>query len=434
MPEAPILLSFRPAKRGKSGKPISDTLMSAMASESPKPVHEPGTTPAPARLTSLDAYRGLVMVLMMAEALNLRQVALNLPDSGFWGFLAHHQSHAEWVGCSLHDLIQPSFSFLVGVALPLSLASRMARGQSRTKMTLHAAWRALVLILLGAFLASVNQPQTCWEFEDTLSQIGLGYGFLFLLGFLPVRDQWIALGVILAGYWAAFALYPLPGADFDYPRVGVPSDWPCLLSGFAAHWNKNSNLAWAFDNWFLNLFPRHETFVCNPGGYATLSFIPTLGTMMLGLIAGGVIRSQRAPWAKVKWLAAAGVIFLATGAALGSLGVCPVVKRIWTPSWTLYSGGWCLLLMAGFYLVIDLWDRKRWSFPLVVVGMNSIAAYCIALLSGNFIGKSLWTHLGGRVFRVFGRPYEPLVHGALIVLVMWLLLYWMYRRKVFLRI
>ena len=408
--------------------------MSVVASETSGPVHEQGTTAVPARLTSLDAYRGLVMLLMMGEALSLWQVAQARPDSAFWKFLAHHQSHAEWIGCSLHDLIQPSFSFLVGVALPFSLASRAARGQPRTKMALHAVWRALILILLGAFLASTNQPQTCWDFEDTLSQIGLGYVILFLLGFRPVRDQWIALGVILAGYWAAFALYPSPGAEFDYPRVGVPRDWPCLLSGFAAHWNKNSNLAWAFDTWFLNLFPRHEPFVCNPGGYATLSFVPTLGTMILGLIAASVVRSQRAPRAKVKWLVATGVVCLATGAALGGLGVCPVVKRIWTPSWTLFSGGWCLIFMAAFYLLVEVWGRKRWSFPLVVVGMNSITAYCITPLCGNFIGQSLKTHLGANVFRLFGRPYEPLVYGALIVIVMWVLLYWMYRRKLFLRI
>jgi predicted acyltransferase len=351
-----------------------------------------------------------------------------------WKFLAHHQSHAEWIGCSLHDLIQPSFSFLVGVALPFSLASRVARSQSGMFMTLHAMWRALLLILLGAFLASTNQSQTCWDFEDTLSQIGLGYVFLFLLGFRPVRDQWIALGVILIGYWAAFALYPLPGANFDYPSEGVPRDWPYLLSGFAAHWNKNSNLAWAFDGWFLNLFPRQAPFVFNAGGYVTLSFIPTLGTMILGLIAAGVIRSQRAPWARVKWLAAAGAVCLAAAAALGSLGVCPVVKRIWTPSWTLFSGGWCLIFMAGFHLLIDVWGRKRWSFPLVVIGMNSIAAYCITPLCGNFIGNSLKTHLGANAFRLFGQPYEPLVYGALIVIVIWLMLYWMYRRKLFLRI
>src|SRR5512136_868456 len=106
----------------------------------------PASAPAPARLTSLDAYRGWVMFLMMAEVLALSRVARAKPDSALWQFLAHHQSHVAWIGCSLHDLIQPSFSFLVGVALPFSLASRAARGQSRRRMIGHALWRAFVLV------------------------------------------------------------------------------------------------------------------------------------------------------------------------------------------------------------------------------------------------------------------------------------------------
>ena len=374
------------------------------------------------------------MFLMMAEVLNLQHVARARPDSWFWQLLAHHQSHVEWVGCSLHDLIQPSFSFLVGVALPFSLASRAGRGQSRACMTAHAAWRSFVLVLLGIFLRSIGQPQTYWTFEDTLTQIGLGYLFLFLLGLRPVRDQWIAFAVIVVGYWGAFALYPFPGADFDYAKVGVPKEWPPLLTGFAAHWNKNSNLAWTFDTWFLNLFPRHRPFAFNGGGYATLSFIPTLATMLLGLIAGGLLRGLRAPLAKVKWLAVAGVLGLVTGAALGALGICPIVKRIWTPSWTLYSGGWCFLLLAGFYSVIELLGRRHWAFPLVVIGMNSIAAYCIAHLFEAFVTSSLATHLGADTFKLFGSAYESLFEGAAVLLVFWLILYWMYRRKIFLRV
>lgn len=387
-----------------------------------------------ARLTSVDAYRGFVMLLMMAEVLRLCRVAAAVPESGFWKFLCHHQSHAEWIGCSLHDLIQPSFSFLVGVALPFSIANRFARGQSPARMTWHAVWRALVLVLLGVFLRSVGRAQPNWTFEDTLSQIGLGYVFLFLLGFRPMRDQWIALGLVLVGYWTAFVLYPLPGGDFDYAKVGVAKDWPHLMTGLLAHWNKNTNLAWAFDTWFLKLFPREKSFAFNGGGYATLSFIPTLGTMILGLIAGGVLRSERAAAAKVKWLAVAGVIGLASGAALGWLGICPVVKRIWTPSWVLFSGGWCFLLLAGFYTVIDLWNCKRWSFPLVVIGMNSIAAYCMAHLFEGFIAKALKTFLGQDAFKLFGQAYEPFLHGAGVLLLLWLMLFWMYRRKMFLRI
>jgi predicted acyltransferase len=408
--------------------------MSTLTVETSQPAQAQSKAAAPARLVSMDAYRGLVMFLMMGEVLSLSQVARSLPESGFWKFLAHHQSHVEWIGCSLHDLIQPSFSFLVGVALAFSLASRSSRGQSHARMTLHAFWRALVLILLGVFLRSINRPLTYWTFEDTLSQIGLGYGILFLLGTRSSRTQWISLGAILLGYWAAFAIYPLPAADFDYAKVGVPKDWPHLMSGFAAHWNKNSNLAWAFDTWFLNLFPREKPFQFNGGGYATLSFIPTLGTMVLGLIGGGVVRSERTPWAKVRWLAYAGVIGLVAGSLVGWLGICPVVKRIWTPSWTLFSGGWCFLFLAGFYAVVDLCGFKRAVFPLVVIGMNSIAAYCIAHLFEGFVSSSLETHLGGNAFKVFGNAYEPLLHGATVLFIMWLLLFWMYRRKIFLRI
>ena len=374
------------------------------------------------------------MFLMMAEVLKLRRVAEALPTSSFWQFLGFHQSHVDWVGCSLHDLIQPSFSFIVGVALPFSIASRMARGQTQSWLSLHAFWRALVLVLLGVFLRSTGSDMTNWTFEDTLTQIGLGYGFLFLLGFRPVRDQWIALAAILVGYWALFAFWPLPGPGFDWNSASVTPDWKHNLTGFAAHWNKNTNPAWAFDSWFMNLFPRSKPYTANAGGYVTLSFIPTLGTMILGLVAGGVLRSGRAPWVKVQWLAIAGVVALATGELLDWFGICPVVKRIWTPSWVLFSGGWCLLLLAVCYAVIDLIGWKGWSFPLVVIGMNSIAAYCMAHLFEGFMYKNLATHLGANTFKLFGPAYEPLLHGAAVLLTLWIILLWMYRRKIFLRV
>ncbi|HSK10200.1 MAG TPA: DUF5009 domain-containing protein [Vicinamibacterales bacterium] len=386
------------------------------------------------RLVSLDAYRGLVMLLMMAEVLRLSQVAAALPGNAFWGFLAFHQTHAPWAGCSLHDLIQPSFSFMVGVAVPFSIASRLARGQTRGWMTAHAFWRAFLLVALGIFLRSMGHDQTRYTFEDTLTQIGLGYGALFLLGFRPTRDAWVAFGLILVGYWAAFALYPLPGPGFDWHAAGTSPDWAYNYQGFAAHWNKNTNLAWAFDTWFLNLFPPDGWFTYNGGGYATLSFIPTLGTMILGLVAGRVVRSERTARWKLTWLLAAGLIGIAAGLLLDATGINPSVKRIWTPAWTLYSGGWCFLLLAAFYAAIDLTGWRRVAFPLVVIGMNSIAAYMIAHLFESFFRDTFRTHLGAGTFRAFGEAYEPFVLGAAILLAYWLVLLWMYRRKLFLRI
>jgi predicted acyltransferase len=387
------------------------------------------------RLMSMDAYRGFVMFLMMAEILHLSRVASANPDSIAWKILAWNQTHVEWFGCSLHDLIQPSFSFLVGVALPYSIASRMGKGQSEPLMAAHAAWRSLILILLGVFLRSVGKSQTNWTFEDTLTQIGLGYLFLFLLGHRSIRFQLVSLGLILFGYWLAFVLYPLPASGFDYGSVGVPPDWGYnRASGIAAHFNKNSNLAWAFDRWFLNLFPRVSAFTYNGGGYATLSFIPTLGTMILGLLAGQWLREDIADKVKLRRLAAAGVAGILIGLALHFTGICPLVKRIWTPGWTLLSGGACFILLALFYYIIDMKGWRKWAFPLVVIGMNSIAIYVLVHLIDKFIVDSFRIHLGQNVFKAFGDGYETLLSGGAALIVFWLILFWMYRRKIFIRI
>jgi predicted acyltransferase len=385
------------------------------------------------RNVAIDAYRGFVMLLMMAEVLQFSRISEAFPGSWFWKILAFNQTHAEWAGCSLHDLIQPGFSFLVGVALPYSIASRLAKGATFGRSLGHAMWRALLLIALGIFLRSMDSPQTNFTFEDTLTQIGLGYVFLFLLGSRSPRWQWTVLAVILVGYWLAWALYPVAGPGFNWQAVGVPVDWTHHYTGFAAHWNKNANLGQAFDLWFLNLFPRPKPFAYNEGGYLTLSFIPTLGTMILGLIAGRWLRAA-APRIPMKRLLGAGVIGIAAGLLLHVAGICPVVKRIWTPSWTLFSGGASFLLLAGFSWVIEVKGYKKWSFPLVVIGMNSIAAYLIAHWFEEFIVSSFRINLGQHVFQIFGTALEPLTQGAVVLFTYWLILLWMYRRRLFLKI
>lgn len=392
------------------------------------------STTTPNRLASADVYRGFVMLLMMAEVLRLHKVSESLPDSSFWQFLAHHQDHVSWVGCALHDLIQPSFSFLVGVVLPYSIASRLTKESSFWKTFRHALWRSLILILLGIFLRSQWAEQTNFTFEDTLTQIGLGYPFLFLLGFASQRIQIGALVLILVGYWAAFALYPIPDANFDYANAGAMKDWEHNLTGFAAHWNKNTNLAWAFDRWFLNLFPREEPFLYNGGGYATLSFIPTLGTMLLGLIAGNFLKSDKTQQEKIKIFVIMGVSGLVLGLFLNWSGICPNVKRIWTPTWVIFSGGWCFLFLAFFYWVVDVLQKRNWFFVLTVIGMNSIAAYFIADALNSYVSKSLKIHLGQNYATIFGEPYQTLVHGALVLLIDWMILKWMYNKKLFIRI
>lgn len=386
------------------------------------------------RLTSLDVFRGATMLFMASEILHIPEVARKFPSSGFARALADMLDHRAWVGCAPWDLIQPAFMFMVGVALPFSIASRRARGQTFGGMFAHSVFRALMLIVLGIFLRSQGRAQTYFTFEDVLTQIGLGYVFLFVLGWARPRVQWTAAALILAGYWAAFALYPVPGPEFDTTTVGVPANWQHDLSGFAAHWDKNTNVANRFDQWFLNLFPRETPFVYNRGGYLTLNFVPSLATMIFGLLAGGLLRSARSGEAKVRMLVAYGVAGIALGAALHALGICPLVKRIWTPSWTVFSAGWVAILLAGFYWLIDLKAYRRWAFPLLVVGMNSIAMYVLVHVATDYVTRSFLIHLGAAPFNAFGGFFAPIVLGAGTLLVFWLMLWWMYRHRIFIRI
>lgn len=299
-----------------------------------------------------------------------------------------------------------------------------------------------MLIALGVFLRSTHANQTNFTFEDTLSQIGLGYVFLFLLGFLRPAWQWTAFALIVVGYWAAFALYPLPGEDFNYQAVGVPADWPYHYQGFMGHWNKNSNLAWRFDVWFLNLFGRDKPFEYNAGGYATLSFIPTLATMILGLIAGTWMKAglpRKALWLR---LFLTGAILTAAGLGAEAAGLCPIVKVIWTPAWTLYSGGICFLFLLGFTLLFDNGSPLRaLAFPLVVIGANSIFIYCAYHLTNGWVKDTLKIHLAlpertwhFKTYEVFGPVYATAVRGAIVILIFWLVLLWMYRKRIFVKI
>lgn len=396
---------------------------------------EHATTAAPvARLASLDVFRGVTMLFMASEIIRIPEVAHWYQDSAFWRFIEFHTSHVPWTGGSAWDMIQPSFTFMVGVALPWSVANRRARGQGARDLWLHAFARSLILIFLGVFLRSVGRPLTYFTFEDVLSQIGLGYLALFFLAWTRPRIQATAAALILVGYWAAFALYPAPGPGFDFARVGVPPDWPHHLHGFAAHWDKNSNFATAFDQWFLNLFPREKPFVFNGGGYLTLSFIPSLATMIFGLLAGELLRSLRSSEAKLKLLLLAGAAGIATGWLLGVTGICPVVKRIWTPSWTLYSAGWACLFLASFYWIVDMRGKASWFDLARVVGMNSIAMYVMVHLWDRFLMAAIQTHLSWNLLSPLSDDGIKLVSRVGAFLLLWYFCVWMDRRKLYLRI
>lgn len=405
-----------------------------MNSDASNPPSASSNQPATVRQASIDAYRGIVMFLLLAEVLHLSKLAESFLGNSFFEFLRFHTTHVEWIGCSLHDMIQPSFSFLVGVSVPFSIAARLARQSSMGSLLLHAAWRAVLLIALGIALRSLHREQTNFTFVDTLTQIGLGYFFLFCIALLPGRLQigWVV--GILVGYWLLFVLWPLPSTSFDFRSVGVPLDWPHLMSGFQSHWNKNANPAHVFDVLYLGQFPQAVPYVYNSGGYCTLNFIPTLATMILGVLAGGILKSGRRPGAKFGLLIGIGAAILAGGWLLGAVGICPIVKRIWTPAFVLYSGGICWMTLGVLFAVCDWIGWKAWAWPVIVIGANSITAYVMSWTIEKPIQDFLQRHFGQGVFYAAGEVWQPLLLGAATLAVMWLILLWLYRKRIFIRI
>ncbi|MBI1345613.1 DUF5009 domain-containing protein [bacterium] len=373
------------------------------------------------------------MICLAANGFGIAATAKHFPESTAWQTLAYQFEHVPWVGCAFWDLIQPSFMFMVGVSLPFSLTKRRTEGASVYSLWGHAIFRAVFLVLLGIVLRSNGRDQTNFTFMDVVSQIGLGYVFLFLMAWWPRWVQWIAATAILAGYWAWFATYPLPPADVNPQSVGLPADWP-MLTGFEAHWQKNLNAARDFDLWFLNLFPRKEPYVFDGGGYQTLNFIPSLVTMLFGVMTGDFIRQSTDRRRVFLMLVVFGILGIASGWALDHFGYCPLVKRIWTPSWTLFSTGITLLMLASFYGIIDGLGWKAWAFPLYVAGMNSIALYIMGHWLKGWAKGTLITHFGNTWPTMLGEAYQPMVESFAVLLMFWLIVYWFYRQRAFIRI
>ncbi len=365
-----------------------------------------------------------------------RQIAAN-GENQFWSAVLYQFDHAQWSGCGYWDMIQPSFMFMVGVSMAYSYVKREQLGQSYVHMFSHALLRALVLVLLGVFLSSNGSPSTNWSFMNVLSQIGLGYAFLFLLWRRGMVIQAVAIALLLAGTWALYTSYSSAGIDVESgdAAVGITAEWAQEnLRDIAPAWQKNANVGHAIDLKILNWLPREKPFEFNSGGYQTINFIPSLATMILGLMCGQWLRSSASNMRKFWSIFALGMLCLLLGWGLFQFEVIPLVKRIWTPSWALFSSGICCFILAALFGLIDILGLRAWSFPFVVVGTNSMAIYLMSQLMKSWVGKSLQTHFGADLFLILGELWEPMVKSCLVGMVFWLICLWLYKQRVFLRI
>jgi predicted acyltransferase len=417
--ELPISASFLEAK---SFAPLPEP--------APLPVVTEATAPKPTaqRLVSLDAYRGFIMLLMASGGLGIASLAKSQPGS-VWAQIAPYLQHVEWIGCAPWDLIQPAFMFMVGVAMAFSLAKREARGQGFATQLFHAVLRAVILVALGVLLSTtVTSPQTNWIFTNVLAQIGLGYVFLFLLSRYNNTTVVLSTAFLLMCYWLWFAVNSPPRPDFPLASIGATAQ--DMLPHPFTPWSKHINAAADLDRLLLNALPRKELFAFNPGGYQTFNFIPSIATMVFGLLCGRLLRGPRSDWAKVGRLVLSGVLLTAAGWAAGEY-LCPLVKRIWTPSWVLFSGGIVILMLSAFYVAIEMLGLRKLAMPLAIVGMNSIFVYLGYQLCSGWIKATLKVHLGAQIF---DGEFGPMIESGSVLAVLWLLCWWLYRRRAFLSI
>ncbi len=357
------------------------------------------------RLVSLDAMRGFTMFWIVGGS-SLIITFANFGQNNFNNFLTRQMDHVPWEGLHFYDCIWPGFMLMVGVSIPFAFAKRSLT-QSYPLMLRHAIKRFAILFLLGSLRESVNlgSPRLI-ELSSALQPIAVAY----LVSFLLVRKNWkfqAAFGLlVLFVYGIAVALIPVPG-------VGAGS------------YVQNANLVWFIDQ---ALMPHRVGEAVFMEGWGTLiSMIPPISTTILGMLMGRLLMNkQTTSTYKIKIMALTSIGILAAGYMI-SLFV-PIVMKMWTVSYAFISAGWASTVLLLFYWVIDVKGYKKWAFPFVVIGMNALAVYLSSTLMNLSAIANVFTSGIAESLGQFGPFFTAFVFLALE----WVILYWMYKRKIFL--
>ena len=365
------------------------------------------------RLMSLDAFRGFVMFWIVGgEALAHALAKLDGVQSEVLNTVMIQLKHVSWEGFRFYDLIFPSFVFIVGASIAFSLGKLQA-SSSRRDAVRRVIWRGLLLWLVGIiYYGGISGGLEGVRLLGVLQRIGICYlvtGLLFI--YLPVRGLVAAFLVLLGGYWALLSFVAVPGQE-------------------AVSFEEGRNITNWFDSKYLPFFKWNGTH--DPEGI--LSTLPAIATCLLGVFTGLVLKNERmAGGKKVLTLLGVGVALVLAGHLWG--GYHPVIKNLWTSSFVVLAGGWSLILLAFFYLVIDVVRVKKWAMPFVWIGMNPIAIYLLSdVVKFNQIAERV---LGGSIADWANGMVSGL--GALVVavggmiLILWLCRT-LYKRKIFFRI
>jgi len=349
------------------------------------------------RNLALDAFRGFIMVMLVSAGFGLAALAERNPA---YGGLAAQFEHMDWEWIAFWDLIQPAFMFIVGAAMPFALARRIEQGASKAQIFRHVVARSLRLILMSQILMSISRGKLHFQLINVLAQIGITYFLCYLIMQLKFRWQALIAALILVGHWALFVAFPGTEGPFM---------------------SKTTNIGALIDTWVFGSVNR--------GYWATINFITSTVTTLFGVWAGQLLRSRKPHSQTMRILALWAAGCLALGLAIHPWN--PIIKRICTSSFTLYSGGWVLLMLLFFYWAVEVKGYRRWTFPLIVVGANPIFIYSLDMVLRGWLDRAVG---------VFTLRYEwlgqfaPVAQSCTVLAVMWYLCYWLYRRKIFFKL
>ena len=357
------------------------------------------------RLISLDFFRGFTMFLLIAEWTVLFNAMV---DPGLAGTFIHaigeQFHHHPWHGLRFWDLVQPFFMFIVGVAIPFSVGKRTARGDSYSDIRKHAIKRAIIMLVLGWALYCISPGYITFRFHNVLAQLGITYIIAFFLMRQPWKTQLTVSILILIAMEFIYRGFPVVGFDQPFtPDKNVGAWFDLLISG-----------------------------ELSSGHWVNINAFPTAAHTIWGVITGQFLMTDRSAGQKLKVLIIAGLTGVVCGFALDY--VTPIIKRISTTSFVIYSGGWTLLALAFSYWLIDIKKYQNWAKFMIIVGMNPLFIYLFAHVGGAKLIHTIVKPFTYGIFSWMGILTADIITGFVVWFCLWYITYWMYKRKIFIRI
>ncbi|MFC1528820.1 acyltransferase family protein [Candidatus Latescibacterota bacterium] len=349
------------------------------------------------RVVSLDVFRGFIMFTMLIGTFGLKELA-HYPVAGF---VYNQLTHAPWRGFHFEDVILPSFLFIIGVAMALSTSKRRSQGEDNKKKLRHAVRRSAALFLMGFLLSWISARKPYFG-AGVLQILAISYFFAYLFIEKSIKVQYSIFAVLLFIYWFFIFIVPVPEAG---------------RNSYVLY----KNLVYYLDDIIIGSATRW--------GYL-YTIITSIAVVVYGSIIGKILLNRSSNKEFMKMLAILGTAGVVAGLALNP--VIPIIKRMFTPSYTLFTCGLVTLMLLGFFWLIDIKGHVKWSFPFIVFGANSIFVYMLNMLFSSWLMEK-----GG----IFIAPLEPFI-GAwaspathlLRMLALWLVCFWLYRRKLFFKI